>query len=112
MAADLHRLGAAELSRRLAAGDLTARALAGHLLARAEANRDLGAFNSVDADDVLRQADASDARRRAGAALGPLDGVPVAVNVAAKSADGIAGIVKVVRRTRADASPSAIASSV
>ena len=79
MAADLHRLGAAELARRLASGDLTARALAEHLLARAAAHRDLGAFNSVDPDDTLRQADASDARRRAGAALGPLDGIPVAV---------------------------------
>jgi len=79
MSAPLHALSAAELSRRLAARELTARALAEALLARAEARRSLGAFNSLDADDTLRQADDSDRRRAAGKALGPLDGIPVGI---------------------------------
>jgi aspartyl-tRNA(Asn)/glutamyl-tRNA(Gln) amidotransferase subunit A len=79
MAEPLHTLGAAALGRRLAARELTSRALAESLLARAAASRELGAFNALDADDLLRQAEASDARRAAGAPLGPLDGIPVAI---------------------------------
>ncbi|MFN5805728.1 MAG: amidase, partial [Opitutia bacterium] len=83
----LHLLSAAELSRRLTSGALTSRALVDALLARhAEVDPKVGAFLGVDAADVRSQADASDARRRAGRALGPLDGIPVAIkdNVAVK----------------------------
>jgi aspartyl-tRNA(Asn)/glutamyl-tRNA(Gln) amidotransferase subunit A len=79
MAEPLHLLGATELSRRLASRDLSARALAEALLARAATCRSLGAFNTLDAEDLLRQADASDARRATGATLGPLDGIPVGI---------------------------------
>ncbi len=79
MSAPLHTLSATELSRRLAARELTARGLAEALLARAEARRSLGAFNSLDAEETLRQADASDRRRSEGKALGPLDGIPVGI---------------------------------
>ena len=79
MAEPLHTLGAAELGRRLASRDLTSRALAEALLARAASRRELGAFNSLDADDLLRQADAADDRRAGGRSLGPLDGIPVAI---------------------------------
>ena len=79
MSEPLHTLSAAELSRRLAAREVTARGLAEALLARAEARRSLGAFNSLDADETLRQADASDRRRAEGKILGPLDGIPVGI---------------------------------
>lgn len=79
MSEPLHTLSASELSRRLAARELTARSLAEALLARAEARRSLGAFNSLDADETLRQADASDRRRAEGKVLGPLDGIPVGI---------------------------------
>lgn len=79
MSEPLHTLSASELSRRLAARELTAHALAEALLARAEARRSLGAFNSLDADETLRQADASDRRRAEGKVLGALDGIPVGI---------------------------------
>ena len=46
------------------------------------------ALLSLNSEDVLRQAGESDARRAAGRALGPLDGVPVTLkdNIAAKDA--------------------------
>ena len=68
--------GALELGRRLAAGELDAVALAEESLARA---RDAGcAFIAVTEERALREAAASVARLRAGAPLGPLDGVPIA----------------------------------
>jgi len=74
----IHRLSAAELSRRLAAGELSAEEIAQALLERVRAvDPQVRAFLSVDEADVLRQAGESDARRLKGAALGPLDGVPV-----------------------------------
>jgi aspartyl-tRNA(Asn)/glutamyl-tRNA(Gln) amidotransferase subunit A len=39
----------------------------------------VGAFLGYDADDALRQAKASDARRAQGKALGPLEGIPIAI---------------------------------
>jgi amidase len=75
----LHSLDALEVADRLAAGSLTSVALVEHLLGRIRALEPrLHAVIAL-ADDALAQAAASDARRGAGAALGPLDGVPVLV---------------------------------
>ncbi|MDR1818059.1 MAG: Asp-tRNA(Asn)/Glu-tRNA(Gln) amidotransferase subunit GatA [Puniceicoccales bacterium] len=76
---------AAELAALLAAGSVSARQIAEDCIGAARADdakpdaERIGAFLSFDADDFLAQADASDARRAAGGALGPLDGIPVAI---------------------------------
>jgi aspartyl-tRNA(Asn)/glutamyl-tRNA(Gln) amidotransferase subunit A len=77
-ATPLHYQTLAELSAALASGSLSSVALTEAVIARTRAVEDrVGAFNSVDADDALAQARASDARRAAGQARGPLDGIPV-----------------------------------
>ena len=48
-------------------------------LAREEATRALGAYVHLDAAGALKQAAAADQRRARGAALGPLDGIPIAL---------------------------------
>ena len=74
----LHHQTVAQLSAALADGSLTSLALTEAVIARARAVEDrVQAFNSFDAEDALAQARASDARRAAGQALGPLDGIPV-----------------------------------
>ena len=64
-------------------GDSTPVKTAASVLAAIEAadqgNSPLRAFIAVDREDVMAQARASEARIKAGQALGPLDGVPVAV---------------------------------
>ncbi len=75
---DLHDLTLAEASTQLASGQTTSVALTRHALARIEAHANLGAFLHVDAVGALTQAEAADARRAAGQALGPLDGIPLA----------------------------------
>jgi aspartyl-tRNA(Asn)/glutamyl-tRNA(Gln) amidotransferase subunit A len=67
---------ALETGRRLAAGELDAVALAEESLAQARAAG--CAFIAVSEERAVREAAASAARLRAGAPLGPLDGVPVA----------------------------------
>ncbi|WP_290872519.1 Asp-tRNA(Asn)/Glu-tRNA(Gln) amidotransferase subunit GatA [Aquabacterium sp.] len=74
----LHDLTLAQQSAQLAAGQTTSVALTRHALDRIAAHTELGAFLHVDADGALAAAAASDARRAAGAAFGPLDGVPIA----------------------------------
>ena len=77
-ATPLHYQTVAELSAALAAGTLTSVALTEAVIARTLAVEDrVQAFNSFDAEDALAQARASDARRAAGQALGPLDGIPI-----------------------------------
>lgn len=83
----LHLLSATEIAQRLQAGTLTSRALVDALLARYHAlNKKVGAFTYLAEPDVIAQAEASDLRRKQGKALGPLDGIPVAIkdNIAVK----------------------------
>jgi len=68
----------AELGRRLEAGELSAVELVEGLIKRVgEIDPRVRAYNSHDAEDALRQARESDARRSAGQARGPLEGIPV-----------------------------------
>ena len=69
-----------ELSAALEAGELTSVELMEAIIARTEAvEGNVKAFLHRDAADALAQAKASDARRSAGKALGPLDGIPVGI---------------------------------
>ncbi len=77
-ATPLHYQTVTELSAALASGALTSVALTEAVIARTRAVEDrVQAFNSYDVADALRQAAESDARRAAGKALGPLDGIPI-----------------------------------
>lgn len=79
-AADLQYREISEVADLLAGGDLTAQRLTEVMLSRiAEVDPQLGAFAFVAADQAMAQAEQSDARRRAGTARGPLDGVPLAI---------------------------------
>ncbi|TVR95367.1 MAG: Asp-tRNA(Asn)/Glu-tRNA(Gln) amidotransferase subunit GatA [Rhodospirillales bacterium] len=69
----------AEAARGLAAKSFSARELAEAHLDAIAAARDLNAFICETPDVALDRADAADARRAAGGALGPLDGIPIAV---------------------------------
>ncbi len=74
----LHFQTIAELSDALVAGTITSIELTQAIIDRTKAvEHQVKAFNSYDADDALKQAAASDARRAAGQAFGPLDGIPV-----------------------------------
>lgn len=78
MSAPLHFQTVTELAARLARRELSSVELTQALLARTKALEPrLRAFNSYDETDALAQATASDARRAAGQARGPLDGIPV-----------------------------------
>ena len=77
--ADLYRRPAEQLAAGLAQGAFSARALLDHYLERIERlNPQVNAVVTLD-PGAARAAENSDARRRAGRALGPLDGVPVTV---------------------------------
>ncbi|WP_185995171.1 Asp-tRNA(Asn)/Glu-tRNA(Gln) amidotransferase subunit GatA [Nocardioides campestrisoli] len=81
---DWTRQTAARMADALAAGEVTSVELTrAHLdrIAEVDGDRDAGvhAFLHVDAEGALAQAEASDERRRAGAPLSDLDGVPIAV---------------------------------
>ncbi|GGG69270.1 amidase [Salipiger pallidus] len=63
----------------LAKGSTTSGDLTRTALRRAQERADLNAFVSLDPDVVLDQAKESDARRAAGKALSPIDGIPIAI---------------------------------
>ncbi|MAO54208.1 MAG: Asp-tRNA(Asn)/Glu-tRNA(Gln) amidotransferase GatCAB subunit A [Rhodospirillaceae bacterium] len=75
----LNALGVADIRDGLTAGDFTALEVTEASLAAAEAASDLNAFITLTPEIARERAKASDDRRAKGAALGPLDGVPVAV---------------------------------
>lgn len=71
---------ASALARRLAAGEVTAAALAANAFAAiSEKDAAIRAFIATLPESAAAEAAASDARRLAGRALGPLDGIPFAV---------------------------------
>ena len=77
---DLTRLTAAELSTALAAGDTSSvEVTQAHLDRIAAVDGDVHAFLHVNPEVSLAAAKASDARRSAGAPVGALDGVPIAI---------------------------------
>jgi len=79
-AAEVTSLTAAGLHEEYRAGTLSPREAAAAFLERiAEVDPELNAFCWIDAEESSRQAAESERRYRAGRALGPLDGVPVAV---------------------------------
>jgi aspartyl-tRNA(Asn)/glutamyl-tRNA(Gln) amidotransferase subunit A len=79
-AAELVRLDASELASRMAAGDVTAEEVTrAHLDRIGEVDGEVRAFLHVAPEQALETARSVDARRRAGDALSPLSGVPVAV---------------------------------
>ena len=76
----LNQATAHELSARLQQGAITARQLAEAALDRIDAiDGQINAFISVDPEGALARADDIDQRRVAGAALGPLAGIPLAL---------------------------------
>jgi amidase len=78
-AAPLHELGALEAAALMAGGQLTSVQLVEHLLERiVQREPALHALIAVH-PQALDQARAADARRAVGAALGPLDGIPVII---------------------------------
>jgi aspartyl-tRNA(Asn)/glutamyl-tRNA(Gln) amidotransferase subunit A len=73
-------LSLTEQARLLVSGEMTSAALTeAHLDRIAWLDPDLHAFITVDADGARRAAAGSDARRKAGGALGPLDGLTVGI---------------------------------
>ncbi len=78
MSSDLIFNSVTELAALLRAGKLSSVELASALIARMKAvDGRVRAFNSFDEADALALARAADARRAAGQARGPLDGIPV-----------------------------------
>lgn len=78
--APLWRLSAVELAARFGSGDATPSDALESVLVRAEAvDGRLNALVTIDREGARRAASASTARRRAGRALGPLDGVPITI---------------------------------
>jgi aspartyl-tRNA(Asn)/glutamyl-tRNA(Gln) amidotransferase subunit A len=78
--AELTGLSLQGAGARLAAGQVSSRQLTEACLARVAATDGrVGAFLTVTAERALGQADRADRRRASGGALGPLDGIPVAV---------------------------------
>lgn len=74
-----HELDVVAAALAIRAGEVTAEALAEALLARTLAHADLNAFTAFDPDQVRQAARAADRARQAGAVLGALHGVPVAL---------------------------------
>ncbi|HEV8073601.1 MAG TPA: amidase family protein, partial [Opitutaceae bacterium] len=80
MSSELFFQPVTDLAAQLAAKTISSVELMQAVLARTKAvDAKVQAFNSFDEADALAQARASDARRAAGQASGPLDGIPVGI---------------------------------
>ena len=101
---ELWRLGVEEASRALADGTLSSVELVRSSVERiAATDPHVHAWAFVDADAALAQARQSDARRRAGIARGPMEGIPVGV----KDVVDVAGMpTRGGSETLADAGPA------
>ncbi|HUI60919.1 MAG TPA: amidase family protein [Steroidobacteraceae bacterium] len=77
--ADLLNLSAVDAVQAMRAGDLTAERYASVLLARCQAGARLNAFITLQPDRVLEAARDCDLRRRKGARLGMLHGLPIPI---------------------------------
>lgn len=76
----IYFLNAMGLKAKLEAGELTSEGIMNALLERVKQHdKAINAFIGYDEEDALAQARASDERRKAGAQLSPLDGIPVAL---------------------------------
>ncbi|MGE0550299.1 MAG: Asp-tRNA(Asn)/Glu-tRNA(Gln) amidotransferase subunit GatA [Kofleriaceae bacterium] len=74
------RWSIAETTRRIASGEITAVRILDRMLSRiTNIDRELGAFLAMDPDQARRDAITIDTKRKAGTALGPLAGVPIAL---------------------------------
>ncbi len=80
-------LSAIELTRALSAGRASSLEATQACLERIDATAHVGAFVHVDAYGAMAAAMAADERRSAGAARGPLDGVPIALKDNLTTAD-------------------------
>ncbi|WP_269540302.1 Asp-tRNA(Asn)/Glu-tRNA(Gln) amidotransferase subunit GatA [Cerasicoccus fimbriatus] len=78
--AEIYEQTAAALSDMLSKGEVSSKEIMAAYLSRIDnVDGKVRAFNSFDRDDALLQADAADKRRMDGLAVGPLDGIPVAL---------------------------------
>src|SRR4051812_6610172 len=68
-------------------GSLTAERYAGALLEQCERRQALNAFITLDRERVLATARAADQRRKAGAKLGPLHGLPIPIKDSVNTTD-------------------------
>ncbi|MES1182212.1 MAG: amidase, partial [Myxococcales bacterium] len=84
---DVLDLSIADLADQVQKGALTARQVTEAALARVDQTRDLNALLYVARDAALAAADAVDAKRKAGAPLGKLSGVPIAIKDALCTTD-------------------------
>ncbi len=83
----LVELTATEAIAAMRRGEVAAESYATALLARAKQCADLNAFRTLEPDRVLEAARAADRQRAAGAALGPMHGLPVPVKDSVNTAD-------------------------
>ncbi len=83
----LLNLSAQEAITRMTRGDLTSEDYASALLAQCDRNKSLNAFITLEKAKVLQAARAADARRRSGARLGPLHGLPIPIKDSVNTKD-------------------------
>jgi indoleacetamide hydrolase len=84
---ELLNLSARDAVAALMRGDITAEKYATALLAQCERSERLNAFISLDRERLLQVARAADARRKSGAKLGPLHGLPIPVKDSVNTKD-------------------------